>query len=169
MARHGFIFESEIGKSLKILQNNHELLYWKLIDTHLYDYHLYCPHCNQPFDNPFIVPKAIADYLVITHKGVKFMECKSSKAELFPIGNIQPHQLKWSLQCNYYNVPYYFLICDRRLPKNFKCYGLLGTKLDDLIAEVSPKKSIKWGLLKDCSKEVKRLEGGLWEIEELVR
>jgi len=166
---HGYLFEKECMDSLRLLQQKgYELLFWKNIDAHVYDYNLYCPFCDSRFANPFIAQKSISDLTIVTYKKVIFMECKSSKAKAFPINNIQPHQLKWSLQCDYFNVSYYFLICDRRTPKQFKCYALLGAELDNISADISPKKSISWESFENNSIELPRIKGGLWNLEPVL-
>jgi len=167
--KHGYIFEYEISRSLDLLSKKIDLWFKKLVDTKLFDTSVYCNHCNQRVSHNLIIPKTIADFIYVTHKTVGFLECKSSKQTSFPIRNIEKHQIQYGLQLSYFNVPYYYIICNRAKPKHYTAFAISAQKLDDLIAEILEKrKSIPWRVLEDTAIKLDRLKGGLWNLEPII-
>jgi len=171
--QHGYAFEREIAQSIKKLQDEgEEILFYKMIDTVAFDgMKIPCPYCGQWLNNPFIAPKALADYLVV-HKGVTFfIECKSSKNKTsFPIKNIRMHQLRAGLSWHTVGTPYIFAVSHRATPRRYKCYCMTASTMDLLIAAVHPARSIKWKFFEssDNVTELERLKGGLWDMRPLI-
>lgn len=170
--QHGYKFESEIGASLEALQDyGIELYYRKLVDTSLFDIHLFCNHCHQKVKHNLVIPKSICDYIIVTDSGAHFIECKSSKNQTsFPYANIKPHQLEYGLKINSYDhTTYSYLINDRRHRGHYRCHLLSADDLDDLMGHTDPRVSAKWEEVEHYSLNIPRLEFSQWDLIPMIK
>ena len=168
----GYIFEHEWGESLKLAKQKLDIWYIKLSDTESYKFKTICPKCGTWFSpiasQNLILPKAIADYMAFYDKYTIFMECKKSKGNRFPFRNIKEHQWRWAIQLSRFpNVKYYFIINDRRVPRNYKCYAV-DIKTFDEIAVTEGKMSLSWKQIADNSIHVDRLYGRVWDAVKFL-
>lgn len=174
-ASHGYEFESQVGNSLERYCNIGEgkrCFYIKLVDTKIFDLHIWCNHCGKRVSHNLILPKALADFFVAfrgKEKTVQLIECKSSEAPSFPIANIAEHQLEFASELESLGVPYWFVIQDKRT-KVKRCRALSGMWMIDLIREVKLEKgrsSIPWDLIHERGIEIRWCSYGLWALEDL--
>lgn len=145
----------------------------------MFEFGLRCNHCGQIVKHNLILPKAIADFIVITDKSkgqfkdihtpiTTFHECKSSKnAKGFPIGNVKQHQIDYGLELTALGVDYWFHINDRRKIRHFKCYSIKVTDFVDVCNKIQLK-YIPWGSLERVAISSKRLKGGMWDLGGVI-
>ena len=174
MARYGYAFESEIGSSLYALDQSGEveLFYEKLVDTHAYDRGVWCPHCRERIKSNMMTPKCIADFVVVWGKShTTFIECKSSRNERgLPIRNVARHQREFSLRIEYFGVPYWFVLNDRRVERHYKAYAIRAFELDDWIATRQKRgigKYLPWNEMEIKAMNIERVKGQLWDLKPL--
>jgi len=167
----GFAFESEISESLKHYQSKYDFIFEHMVDTNLFDFGIICDRCGHRVHHNLIIPKAVADFWIASNGKITFLEAKSSRSSSFPISNIREHQLSYALKMAYYNIDYWFMICDRRKPRHHKAYALKGIVLDEIMSSIARKrKSIPWSLLEEHKDviAINKLKGGIWELDAFI-
>jgi len=170
----------EIGHSFKRLQQQGiSIFYYKLVDTKMFEFSLFCNHCHQKVKHNLILPKTIADFLVIvdTAKQIckdinapvtSFHECKSSKnAKGFPLRNVKAHQLEYGLTMAKLGVDYWLHINDRRKVREFKCYSVTATQYAEIVNNIQLQ-YIPWRSLERVAISSERIKGGLWDIKKVI-
>lgn len=145
--RQGYAFEHEILTSVKAIKETtsfSDLWFFKLVDTHSYDWvkaiasnnlsvNIDIDKTNKPSQN-LVIPKVPSDFIAIMNGKAVFLECKSSKDIVgFPIANVKDHQLSMASDIRRAGSRYYFLICNRQ-PRRNLTYVIESEVLSKLIA-----------------------------------
>ena len=158
-------FETEIWQSLNKLMGQKQI---------------YCMRPNDTLAMRIQSPEAYglrvpSDFFVLDKLGqVFFLECKSSRNKTsFRLDYIlnREHQLdsgKYIVSLNK-NFKYYYLINDRSMRRNYRCYALYALSMELLLQACRRlgRKSIKWGELANRSREIERVKQG-WSLNELL-
>lgn len=167
--RQGYRFESQTSASINVLvQNpryikNGKNLIWarKLVDTYSLD------RRAPRYGVEVIIPKVPCDYEVIFKGRVTQIECKTSKLDLFDLGNIKPHQLEASELCEDSGSPYYFAI--KQVGKK-PVYYIPGFAMRKLVAERGGN-PVTWETLHKIAERygaIRNQENGITDVSFLL-
>ena len=156
MVNKGKAFESEIAQSLKAFSLTHSNFWYHRISDALSFMRV----------NPkIIMPRVFADYVAL-YQGIFYaLECKSSHGKTsYQRDYIQDHQIQSLIDIGNAGGRGLFLINNRSVRNNFKCYVVPGYEIGKLFGD---KKSAKWSKLDAYWQDLKHLKGGLWDIGKL--
>ena len=167
MVNRGYGFEYQISWALKHLSEKYDIFYQKLVDTTNLS-GTFCPVCKKWNKSNLIIPKSIADFIVMSDGITIFIETKTTYNKTsFPLANIKDHQRNWGLQIDSFKGHlYYFLI---HFKYNKFVYAIRATKLEDIVIKLK-RKSVPVKVFNDDSRFIKieKDDSNNWDLEPLL-
>ena len=140
------IFEIEINRTLKSMNDDAHFFSWRLFDTNAF-------RGQVPY-----APKQPGDWMAVSDGRATLIEAKSSiKEPSFSTDNIRPHQWKALLDFEQAGGNSYFLLNRRSTPRHYQCFAVKPQQLQQIINSVG-KKSIRWKLIEEETLEIKRTD-----------
>ena len=154
------IFEHEIGKSLRSIENRREDFYsFKMFDTTSF----------RLVSEKIFSLKVPCDFIAMFRGRTFFIECKSSKNKTsFPKKNIKEHQWTSMTNAEKAGAEAYFFINRRYKPREFACYVIKASTLSHLFSMFPKRASVRWEFIEEYSRSMNRITSEQsWELRPI--